>query len=164
MRLRRSPKGCPSLLKSHRQRILQARKRSLMPQTKPKSRSLSASRNAMQPATGLRETFSNPKHSDRSWGLRVTTRMSLPISPGRPTIQASICITACIIWICCRGLAGSPFADLSVRVNVSEPGHILVHLGFECENGSHRLCCHGHDAIARDAHRKHDHYGRSQAA
>ncbi|WP_321339490.1 Gfo/Idh/MocA family oxidoreductase [uncultured Cohaesibacter sp.] len=33
-------------------------------------------------------------------------------------------------------LAGSPFADLSVRVNVSEPGHILVHLGFECENGS----------------------------
>ena len=33
-------------------------------------------------------------------------------------------------------LAGSPFADLSVRVNVSEPGHILVHLGFECENGA----------------------------
>nr|WP_319389384.1 Gfo/Idh/MocA family oxidoreductase [uncultured Cohaesibacter sp.] len=33
-------------------------------------------------------------------------------------------------------LAGAPFADLSVRINVSEPGHILVHLGFECENGA----------------------------
>nr|WP_321457360.1 Gfo/Idh/MocA family oxidoreductase [uncultured Cohaesibacter sp.] len=33
-------------------------------------------------------------------------------------------------------MIGSPFADLSVRVNVSEPGHILIHLGFECENGS----------------------------
>jgi myo-inositol 2-dehydrogenase/D-chiro-inositol 1-dehydrogenase len=33
-------------------------------------------------------------------------------------------------------LVGAPFSDLSVRVNVSEPGHILVHLGFECENGA----------------------------
>ena len=33
-------------------------------------------------------------------------------------------------------LAGAPFADLSVRVNASEPGHILVHLNFECENGA----------------------------